>query len=42
MNLFFFLVACNVALRISLTLFLVSAYAFVAELTATTRNAHAC
>jgi GPH family glycoside/pentoside/hexuronide:cation symporter len=33
MNLFFFLVACNVALRISLTLFLVPAYAFVAELT---------
>jgi len=27
MNLFFFLVACNVALRISLTLFLVPAYA---------------
>ena len=33
MNLFFFLVACNVALRISFTLFLVPAYAFVAELT---------
>ena len=33
MNLFFFLVACNVALRISWTLFLVPAYAFVAELT---------
>ncbi len=33
MNLFFFLVAVNVALRISLTLFLVPAYAFVAELT---------
>jgi len=33
MDLFFFLVACNVALRISLTLFLVPAYAFVAELT---------
>jgi len=33
MNLFFFLVACNVALRVSWTLFLVPAYAFVAELT---------
>ena len=33
MNLFLFLVACNVALRVSLTLFLVPAYAFVAELT---------
>jgi GPH family glycoside/pentoside/hexuronide:cation symporter len=33
MNLFLYLVACNVALRISLTLFLVPAYAFVAELT---------
>jgi len=33
MNLFFFLVACNVALRVSFTLFLVPAYAFVAELT---------
>jgi hypothetical protein len=32
MNLFFFLVACNVSLRISLTLFLVPAYAFVAGL----------
>ena len=33
MNLFLYLVACNVGLRISLTLFLVPAYAFVAELT---------
>jgi len=33
MDLFFFLVACNVALRVSWTLFLVPAYAFVAELT---------
>ena len=33
MNLFYFLVACNVALRVSWTLFLVPAYAFVAELT---------
>ncbi len=33
MNLFIFLVACNVALRVSWTLFLVPAYAFVAELT---------
>jgi Na+/melibiose symporter-like transporter len=33
MNLFFFLVACNVALRVSWTLFLVPAYALVAELT---------
>jgi GPH family glycoside/pentoside/hexuronide:cation symporter len=33
MNLFFFLLVCNVALRLSWTLFLVPAYAFVAELT---------
>ena len=33
MDLFFFLVACNIALRVSWTLFLVPAYAFVAELT---------
>ena len=33
MNLFLFLVTCNVALRVSFTLFLVPAYAFVAELT---------
>ena len=33
LNLFFFMLSCNAALRISFTLFLVPAYAFVAELT---------
>ena len=33
LNLFFFLLSCTVALRISLTLFLVPAYAYVAEIT---------
>jgi len=33
MNLFVFLVSCNVALRVSWTLFLIPAYALVAEIT---------